>query len=201
MDVPREELLPGLVLLSALFVAGAIFGRLAASYASGGMDEALRGYISGYLTLSEQGAVSSPDAGAVFLTYYRYPLIAFLLGFTSLGVAVIPALAAVRGFFLSFAISSFTRLYGSQGVILSAAAFGVQCAVTLPCFLMIGAQAFAVSCRLASVSFKHGKRGRPAMYREGYFLRCGICALLLLPGVAAELLIVPKLVALAAGGL
>lgn len=71
---------------------------------------------------------------SALVLYYRYPLFAVLLGFASIGVALLPCLTAAFGFSLSFSVCCFTASFGGNGVLLALAVFGVRCAVTLPVF-------------------------------------------------------------------
>ncbi|SMC84406.1 stage II sporulation protein M [Papillibacter cinnamivorans] len=199
--VPVDGMATGLLILSVLFAAGAVAGHMIPFYIGDAGDEELKRYIAGYLALSRQDTLSVPDVFTVFLNFYRYPLIAFFFGFTSLGVVGIPVLAAVRGFFLSFAVSCFAKVFGSEGIALAAVAFGVQCLVTLPCFFLIAAQAFSSSARIASVTAGRKRRGRGELYGNGYFLRCAICAGILLGGALAEIFITPWVLSLMAGGM
>ena len=53
-------------------------------------------------------------------------LLAFLLGFASVGAVLLPALTAAYGFFLSFSVCCFTAAFGRSGVLLALAAAGMM---------------------------------------------------------------------------
>ena len=90
---------------------------LLAAQVGGGGHDSLAAYIEGYLAAAKSGSVVlSPGLLSVLWESVRWPLFAFLMGFTALGVLGIPTLFAVRGFLLSFAaaggIIAFTPMFG-----------------------------------------------------------------------------------------
>lgn len=58
------------------------------------------------------------------MLYIRYPLLAFFLGFASIGVVLLPCAALAFGFFLSFSVCCFTASFGGDGVVLALAVLG-----------------------------------------------------------------------------
>lgn len=75
----------------------------------------------------------------------RWPLAAFLLGSTALGVFGIPILLGIRGFLLSYAAATLARLFGLPGLIASFAAFGVTALVAVPVLFVVSVDAFCQS--------------------------------------------------------
>ena len=66
------------------------------------------------------------DAGGVAVSlggcaaaYFGYAAALFLLGFSSVGAALIPALSGLFGFCSMYAVSCFVRCYGRAGVLLA----------------------------------------------------------------------------------
>ena len=127
--------LSGLLLLALFFLAGVILGQVLSGRVPDGAGSELGRYLSGYVRL-EEGQAGSPALTAAVL-YFRYPLLAFFLGFTSLGVALLPCLTVACGFFLSFSVCCFTAAFGPDGVLLALAVFGIRCMVTLPCYFLL----------------------------------------------------------------
>ena len=70
---------------------------------------------------------------SALVLYFRYPLLAFLLGFASIGIVLLPCLTVAFGFFLSFSVCCFTAAFGPGGVLVALAVFGLRCLVTRPC--------------------------------------------------------------------
>ena len=84
--------LPRLVLLALFFAAGVLLGQALAGRVPTSTGEELNRYLTDYVRL--EGEVS-PTAGMLFsalVLYFRYPLLAFLLGFASIGIVLLPCL-------------------------------------------------------------------------------------------------------------
>lgn len=89
-----------------------------------------------------------PRALSAVVIYFRYPLLAFLLGFASIGVVLLPCVTVAYGFFLSFSVCCFTAAFGAGGVLLALAVFGLRCVVTLPCYFLLAVPSWGTSaCR------------------------------------------------------
>ena len=170
------SLLRGL-LLALLFLAGALAGHLYA----GTCGEEAQGALDQYLT----------DYCAVM--YFGYGLALFLLGFSSAGVALIPALSGLFGFLTMYTVSCFVRCYGRSGVLLAMGVLLVRLVFTLPCFLALAGAAWPLSIELFTLSFGRGKRSAPVLYGSRYFLLFVLCAVILAAGVCCERLITPLL--------
>ncbi|MCL2409799.1 MAG: hypothetical protein FWC96_09385 [Oscillospiraceae bacterium] len=182
----------GLIVCGALFICGAIVGTAAAGVAG---DAGLSDYMAGYLTLG--GDVRIGGFFSALLGAWTYPLAAILLGFSVFGVFFVPALAAVRGFFLCFSISAIVRYFGGDGVLLALAIFGVSAAITVPCFFILAVQSFSSSLYVfKSVTMRVGVT---APYRGGFFRRILVCAAVLMGSALIDTLFVPRLIGFAAG--
>ena len=124
-----------LILLALFFLAGVLLGQVLAGRVPAETGEELRRYLESYLRL---GAEPSPrTAASAVVIYFRYPLLAFLLGFASIGVALLPLLTAAFGLFLSFSVCCFTATFGGEGVLLALAVFGLRCLTTAPCYFLL----------------------------------------------------------------
>ena len=125
--------------------------------------------------------------------YFRYPLLAFFLGFASLGVVAIPAATAAYGFFLSLSVCCFTAAFGRSGVLIALAVLGVRCLLTLPCYFLLAVPSLGTSAALASLSFGSGRRAAPVVYGRECWRRLAIVCGVLLLGVCVELFLAPAL--------
>jgi hypothetical protein len=130
-DVPGRSEITATILLALFFIAGGILGCMTAARVGGGANDSLAVYIKGYLAAGAAGEVSAPSLFSLIWDGFRYALIAALFGFTSLGVILMPLLMAVRGFFLSFALASFVRMFGGGGLLLAMGVFGFSCLLTV----------------------------------------------------------------------
>ena len=87
------------------------------------------------------GANAKPDFASALLDVFKYNILSIALGFSILGVFCIPALMALRGFFLSFSVSTVVRVIGGKGVTLALAIFGANTLITVPCFFILSVYA------------------------------------------------------------
>lgn len=182
-----------LLVLAVFFSAGIVLGQALSGKIPVSTADELKRYLKGHFTLSDRGNFSAKSFLSSLLLYFRYPLLAFLLGFASVGVFLLPAVSAAFGFFLSFSVCCFTAVFGGRGVLLALAVFGLRCFVTLPCFFMLAVPSFQNSAGLAVLSFGHGRHVQPVRYDSDWWLRGAIAAAVLAAGSLAETLITPQL--------
>ena len=148
------------------------------------------------MQLGGGGAPTARTVLSALVIYFRYPLMAFLLGFASIGVVLLPGVTAAYGFFLSFSVCCFTAAFGTDGVLLAMAVFGLRCLVTMPCYFLLAASSWGTAAGLAAVSFGSGRRTAPVVYGRACWARFGACCLALLAGVCGDLLLSPVLLRL-----
>ena len=130
------------------------------------------------------------------LLYFRYPVLAFLLGFASAGIFFLPLIGMAFAFFLSFSVCCFAAVFGSGGVMLAMAVSGLRCVITVPCFFLLAVPSMEAAGALA----RRRKKGRyPVVYGKEYWFRLAIVAGILLSGVLIDLMISPHLLRLVLG--
>lgn len=188
--------LPRLLLLALFFLGGVVLGQVLAGRVPDATGDELARYLADYVRLGGSGSVSAGTALSALVVYFRYPLLAFLLGFASIGVVLLPCAAAAFGFFLSFSVCCFTAAFGAEGVLLALAVFGLRCAVTLPVFFLLAVPSWGTSAALASLSFGRGRRSAPVAYGSRWWLRLAVCGAVLLAGVCVDLFCSPWLLRL-----
>ncbi|WP_295720065.1 stage II sporulation protein M [uncultured Oscillibacter sp.] len=186
-----------LLFLALFFLAGVLLGQVLAGKVPDGTGGELTRYLTDYVYLYGQTAPESRAFWETVVIYFRYPLLAVFLGFTSVGVVLVPVVAAAFGFFLSFSVSCFTAAFGGEGVLLALAVSGLRCAVTLPCFFLLAVPSWQASWTLASLSLGRGQRTAPVVYGRVWWLRAGLAAAVLLAGVCADHALSPVLLRLA----
>lgn len=191
------SLLRGL-LLALFFLAGALLGHLYAASCGEEARTALNQYLTDYCTVYDAGGVSVPLLSCAVL-YFGYVVLVFLLGFSSAGVALIPALSGLFGFLSMYTVSCFVRCYGRSGAILAMGVLLVRLLFTLPCFLVLAGEAWPLSIELFLLSFGRGKRSAPVLYGSRYFLLFVLCAAVLAVGICCERFLTPLLFRLALG--
>lgn len=185
---PRSHV-PAYMLCALLLALGIVSGTfLSAGFVDSGGAE---GFMAGYLPTL--GSASKLGLARYLLMLARYPVLAFLLGFSVLGAVGIPVLCFARGFTLAFALSVLTRLYAGDGVLMGCMLFGVVSALSVPVFLLVASGAFLSSVRLGRVWFSIPAPADPDNGARAYLLRFSLAMLLLL------LLAIGERAALAAG--
>ena len=75
--------------LAAFFLLGAVLGGVVAARGASAMGGELRRYLEGYLALRIEGAPSSAAVWQTMVCFFRASAAVFLLGFASIGVALI----------------------------------------------------------------------------------------------------------------
>ena len=110
--------------------------------------------------------------------YFWGPAAAFFCGFSAVGVLLLPLLAMACGFFPAYTVSCLTAAFGSRGVWLAAALFGLRYLVVIPCFFLLAAP----SLRTASARLRFQSRPVEAESRRGWLHFACVCLVLLLGG-------------------
>ena len=196
--IPRVSRLPlPLVILSVCLALGILFGYGLALHQLGEMGEELRRYFDAYVLLAAR-EVSAAAVLRTLLCFFRAPLLAFLLGFASIGVALLPLLCAFEGFLFSFSLCCFASALGREGFALLLALFALRMLFVLPCTLYLSVCALDKAKALALLTVGGGKRVRPIRYGAEYWYCFGIVCVCLLIGSVLELWLVPQFLALAA---
>ena len=185
-----------LLLLAFFFVCGAFLGQALSARGAEGTAQELRDYLEGYLALPGEKGFWETLPSSLFL-YFRYPVLAFLLGYLGAGAALLPLSAAAFGFGLSFSVCCFTAAFGGAGVLLAMAAFGLRSLVSVPGFFLLAVPALRSSALRATLPFGRGKRvAPPAGNGTGRWKRLGAVSAGLLAGLLLESAISPGLLRL-----
>ena len=196
--IPRASLLSlPLLILSVCLILGILLGYGLAGSQLGETGEELRCYFDGYVLLSARELSIAAVLRTLFC-FFRAPLLAFLLGFASIGVVLLPLLCAFEGFLLSFSLCCFASALGREGFILVLALFAIRMLFVLSCTLYLSVCALDKSKALALLTVGGGKRVRGVSYGTEYWYRFGIVCVWLLIGSVLELWLVPQFLALAA---
>ena len=187
----------GLIICGALFICGGIAGTVSAGFASVG-DPGISGYLSAYLEFSGQDA--RPGFLPALFDACKYHLAVILFGFSIFGVFCVPALSAMRGFFLCFSISVIVRHFGGDGVLLALALSGVGAMLTVPCFFVLSASAFSSSLHVFKSVAAKGRGGTVSKPSGGgsFFRRACACAAVLACSALLDTLLMPELISIAA---
>ena len=167
-----------LAMLGAFHCIGFFLGHLAIRWLDDENTSQLSLYIERFFA-SLTSQTLQPSVWDVFVSYFRYPVMAFLLGFCQIGTILLPLLCAMQGFFLSFSVSALIDCLGRRGLLTVISLFGIRSILTIPCTLLISAIAI----------HREGKNPYSGKdYRQFLF-----CTGFLFLGVILEVTVVPRL--------
>ena len=170
-----------LAVCSGLFAVGIVLGVASAYTSLEDISEST--FMQEYLQ-SLGLSFSSHDLFAILWEISKDILIAFICGFSFLGVLAIPILAVYRGFSLAFAFSALICSINSDGAIYAVLLFALRSLVIIPCFFLISTQSLCAAKDLAFVSIFHRQSNGNEIYNRRYFLKAGIVfSVLVIAGV------------------
>ncbi len=188
-----------LATVSVCFFLGGVAGCLLAGSMSGEGSAGLESYLRGVLTAAEVGETVRPELWTLLWEVLRWPVLVWILSCTAAGIFAIPGLFAVRGFLLSFALSSFVKVLGGEGELLSILVLGLPQAAAIPGLFVLGTGGLLSSRLLA-----RRPSGEGAGPGEDRLVRCGVCAggsvLCILLEYFALPVLLPAAVGIMAGG-
>jgi len=179
-----------LAVLGLVFALGGAAGCVLAAFAGGEGAEELCSYLSDYVLLAKDGAL--PQGFWPLLWRHGEQLLALvLLGSAALGVVGIPLLFGLRGFFFSFSVACFCRVFGGRGVLPAFALFGLPALSWMPAYFLLGVESMSSSQQLLSRSSGDGRSIPPS--GRARWCRIGLCVGLTAAAVAMEHWVVPVL--------
>lgn len=182
----RTWILP---LLGGFFLLGALLGNAAATQTLSADGTELQQYLSAFFALLDKGEAVQVSLCADIVSYCKYPLSFFALGFLGVGVLAIPAVLFYQGFSLSFAVSAFLCVAGEQGIVWALLLFGFRSFFVLPCSFLAASDAMGASLR----RFRQQKMEKSSGRELPVLGRFICCAVLLLAGALLEYLLLPAL--------
>lgn len=190
-DLPSEWAAP-LAVLAFSFLLGGGLGCLLAALSGGSGAEELSRYLVGYLTLAETEELPR-GLWPLLWGQLKYLLAAAVLGLTALGVPGLPVLFGMRGFFFSFPVACFCRVFGGRGLFPAFVLFGLPALLWTPALFLVGVSGLRSAWRQLRRLQGAGGGGPPLPF--GWY-RIGVCL-----GLAAgflEFWVVPVLLRAAA---
>lgn len=176
--------------LSLCFAAGAALGQV---LTPGSVAPELQEVLLDYCRNRENAQISWPVALSALAAWLRAPALAYLWGFTPLGVPLVCLTAAAFGFLLSFSLGCFAAAFGWEGVLLGASAMGLRVLLTLPCFVLLSLTSMERAAWLFRLSVGRAVRTEARPNRRGV---AAACAAVLLAGAALDLRLTPRLLRL-----
>lgn len=193
---PGSELQSALFCLTVCFTVGSVGGCIFAGRLGTDTQTRLLDYFGSYFTALVGDKTAVPSSFSAVWEIVRWPFLAFVLGFTALGVVGLPLVFSVRGFLLSYAVAALVRLYGVTGLVVSLAVFGVSGFLVLPVLFTLGVDSFRGAGAMAVKLMGDGRRSFPP--GRGRLFRAGCCGILLAVASTLQLQLTPVLLASAA---
>ena len=180
-DLPSEQS-GALILMSTTFFLSGVVGCLFAALASGEGAQELGRYLADYFTLVQGGDLPR-DLWHVLWGQLKYLLAALTLGLTALGTLGLPLLLGLRGFFLTFSVACFCRVFGSRGMIAAFVLFALPALLWVPALFVSGVPGFLSArrrlCRLSGEGVSTFYPGGNWWFHTGLCLGLGLAAGLL----------------------
>lgn len=156
-DLPLERRAALLVLAAAFLLGGGAACFLAALSGGAGGEE-LTAYLTGYLELAAEGELPR-GLWSTLWGQLKYLLAAFVLGLTALGVAGLPIIFGIRGFFFAFPIACFCRVFGGRGLLPAFLLFGLSALLWAPALFLTGTSGFLSARQLLRLRTGEGGSG------------------------------------------
>lgn len=176
--------------LAICFLLGGLLGWSYADHCDLSARDAFREYLSDYCLFFEQNDTGA-SIGRCFLLYFSGICTAFLFGFSSLGLLVVPLLSACFGFISLYTVSCFVLSFGRDGALLAAALTAIRLLFTMPCFFLVASQSLFRSISITLLTLGRGKRLASSGGR--YVFIFVICLICLCVGVFCERFLTPVL--------
>jgi len=174
-----DRYLPPLTMMSALFIIGMIAGCVCAIFWDAGPPDIITPGWEVYFKLLWE--------------YGKYPFIAYVCGFSSLGVAAVPLLVAARGFTVSVFTTGVVRLYGLPGLQDFIASHGILSITCTTGLLILAIQGFNAS-KFSLAGAANRRRGPVGSARTApYNIRFIICAAAAATACALDIMLYPTL--------
>ena len=186
----QSEQSRALAVLAVAFLFGGVAGCVLAALSGESGAEELGRYLVDYLTLYQDGQLSR-SLWPVLWGQVKYLLAALLLGLTALGLVGFPILFSVRGFFVSFPVACFCRIFGARGLFPAFILFGLPALLWAPALFLMGVSGFFSSQQLLRRVLGESRGVLPLS--GTYWCRAGLCAGLALAAGFLEYWVVPVL--------
>lgn len=177
----------GMVTLGGFFFLGGVLGVLLASFATEEVRSSVQEYFMFYFTLAEQGE-AVPDLWKTIFVNIKIPTLVFLLGFSFLGIVILPFLFLVEGFIFTFSVSIFCRFLGFSELFSAFILFCLPAFFWVPVLFLLGVQSF----HSAMLLWKKGKREEA--FSKSYFARAFLGMIGIFLVIMVEYFVTPFLI-------
>ena len=192
LDLPFSGLGIVLTILSTAFVLGGLVGCIFADRISGSSGGVLSEYLNGYFSAVRSGYSEKPEVLFLIWNVIRWPAIVMLFCLTPIGIIGIPLLFLIRGFLLSFSITSFYGAMGTDGLLIAFCVFGITEVISIPVLFSLGIECFQCSGMVAGRLM--GEHKKDGLFKRSTLLCFGICIIALFVCSLVEYHVVPAII-------
>jgi hypothetical protein len=152
---------------AVLFAVGSVLGTIVAGLQDSTSDTFI------YITSGE--LTENKTMADTFIRLAQYHILSFLLGFSILGIILIPALSCIRGFSLAFILSFLIRALKNQCFTGHYLCYIIFTLISVPLYLIVSLQSL-----YSSVSMLSALRGRGIFRARDMCISIGCFIILLL---------------------
>lgn len=133
----------GFVMFS--FAAGAIIGAFVGAFS---ITEAIPALVAGHFAY----AGTARSLAEILWNCGKFHLFSLLCASSLLGVAAIPAIAAVRGYLIACTAAAIYACYPDNGLLINFIVLGLPALISLPCLFIIASDSLTESGRLCAMA-------------------------------------------------
>ncbi len=119
-----------------------------------------------------------------------FTVMSFIAGFSMAGALLIPALAFLKGFLLTYVATIFLRVFGLEGAYALMLLVGTGAVVAVPCFLIVSMEAFCAATAVFRVVVL--RVSSPQVYGKAYFMRFFLCLMLILAAALLQKVLIGR---------
>lgn len=162
----RSPLMPQMLFLAAVFIAGAVIGSFFAANISQGAEHYIEQYVSGGSIGSLAAAKETLYADTALL------LLIFVAAFFRWGMLPLSLAIAAKGFLLSAVITAFVRTFGTKGYLAAFSVIFISGFISVTFLMIMASQTMKEIERRRALR----SRRRVVLPERAYFMSAGICA-------------------------
>lgn len=178
-----------LAVLSTVYVLGGVAGVSYARRCDVSVHAALAEYLFQFCALQDN-PFSLADC---IRLYFGGVCFASLLGFSSIGCLVIPAISAWMGFTSFYTATCFVFAFGKNGIFAAVGLMLIRLLFTLPCFFSVASISWMYSLHTVRLLFGRPAANEQMPYLRKYFFLFVLCLVILCVGVLLEKTLTPLL--------
>lgn len=180
-----------ILILALILLCGIIVGAIASAHISSDTANALTDAVSKDISQVYAALNNKQNFFISLWSVFKYPIFIFLLSFSVLGVAIIPVTIFVRGFSVSFSIGSIIKIFGTRGILMSLASFGINLFLSIPCLIIASSISLSVASSQIGFFSKVRRVMNGSVLPKGFFVTYGILFVVLILAFVLDFFVTP----------